>query len=187
MLGATPACFLFGDDFDDGDSGDDGPPGGNETIPDNAYCDPVADWSAGWSALEVEVLELVNQNRDRGANCGSAGSFGPAPTLGSSGALRCASRVHSMDLATRDYFEHTNPEGEQAWDRMERAGYDYIAAGENIAAGSPTAAAVMDGWMASDGHCANIMSRDFEHIGIGYFEGAGEWGVYWTQDFGTPR
>ena len=91
--------------------------------------------------------------------------------------------MHSKDMYDRDFFDHTNPDGELPWDRMDRAGYNWSAAGENIAAGNPTAAATVQQWMESDGHCANIMSADFTELGVGYYPG-GEWGHMWTQVFG---
>lgn len=164
-----------GDDAPGGDRGDTG-------VPEVDYCDPVADWPSDWQSLENDVLELVNTRRSQGAECGSEGSFDPVPPLAASAALRCAARVHSRDMAERDYFDHTNPEGQSPWTRMELAGYMWRSAGENIALGSSTAAGVMEQWMSSDGHCANIMKPDFTEIGVGYYEGN-----YWTQVFGSRR
>jgi uncharacterized protein YkwD len=65
---------------------------------------------------------------------------------------------------------------------MKQQGIDFKAAGENIAAGQKTAEEVMDGWMNSEGHRANILNPDFTHIGIGYVQG-GDYGTYWTQLF----
>ena len=67
---------------------------------------------------------------------------------------------------------------------MINAGYDFFAAGENIAGGYYTPADVMDGWMQSDGHCANIMSTSFTEIGLGYHPGGGDYTRLWTQVFG---
>jgi uncharacterized protein YkwD len=178
-----------GGSADTGDAGDDGavddgaPPPAD--VPDNAYCDEVSAWQPEWVQLEDDVLELVNQFRAQGANCGSEGSFGPAGPLTMNPALRCAARKHSKDMNDRSFFDHTNPSGESPWDRMGKAGYNYSAAGENIAGGSDDAAGTMDQWMGSDGHCANIMSPDFEEIGVGYYPG-GQWGTLWTQAFGSP-
>ena len=171
---ALTACLGGGGDDDDDDSaGDD--------IPSNAYCDPVRDWDPAAVEFEQEVLVLVNARRAVGADCGSEGSFPATSPLVMNGALRCAARAHSKDMADRDFFDHTNPDGELPWDRMDKAGYAWRAAGENIAWGSPTPASVMDGWMNSDGHCANIMAAGFTEIGVGYYTGN-----YWTQVFGTP-
>lgn len=168
------------------DPGSGGPPtpdGGSVDPPPGGYCGAVADWPATAGALEGQVLDLVNQQRSQGADCGSAGTFGPAEPLVQNAQLDCAARAHSLDMHERDYFEHTNPDGDAPWDRMERAGYSYSQAGENIAFGPTSSDAVMQQWMDSDGHCANIMSPDFVHSGIGYHAES----RLWTQVFGTPR
>ena len=86
-------------------------------------------------------------------------------------------------MAVRGYFSHDAPDGTDFADRAREEGFTGGTVGENIAAGSPTPAGVMDGWMASPGHCANIMSVDFTHIGVGVYEHQGE--RYWTQVFGA--
>jgi len=159
--------------------GNDDPP-----VPDNSYCNPVSDWPMDWWTREEEMLPLVNARRSEGANCGSEGNFGPAPPLTTHPALRCAARAHSKDMADNDYFSHTNLMNEGPGVRIGYAGYNYNTWGENIAAGNATAAATVDQWMNSDGHCANIMNPSFEHIGIGYSPG-GQWGHLWTQVFGA--
>ncbi len=173
---------------DDGmdDGMDDGPPPvADPDVPEDvAYCTDVAGWDAGWSQLELDVLELVNMHRATGYNCGSAGSFGPAAPLTMQPNLRCSSRVHSKDMDTRNFFDHNNPSGESPFDRMGMAGYSFFTAGENIAAGSPDAAGTMNQWMNSDGHCSNIMNPDFTEIGVGYHPG-GQYGTLWTQNFGA--
>lgn len=162
------------------------PPPPNPDVPDGVpYCDPAKLWEPAWKKLEEDVLVIVNEKRAQGADCGSEGVFGPAGPLTMHPALRCAARMHSKDMADRDFFDHTNPDGDSPWDRMGKTGYGaYTNAGENIAAGSPTAAGTMDQWMNSDGHCANIMNPDFEHIGVGYYPG-GQYGHLWTQVFGA--
>jgi uncharacterized protein YkwD len=158
----------------------------NPDVPDGVpYCEPAKSWDPAWKQLEEDILAAVNQVRAQGANCGAQGDFGPAGPLTMDPALRCAARMHSKDMNDRDFFDHTNPDGEPPWDRMGKAGYgNYSNAGENIAGGSPDAAGTMDQWMNSDGHCANIMNPDFEHIGVGYYPG-GQWGHLWTQVFGA--
>ena len=169
------------DDGDDDD--DDDPPNNDPEVPDNSYCTDVANWDSSWSQLEQDVLDLVNQYRASGYNCGSGGNFGPAPPLTMQPNLRCAARVHSKDMDERNFFDHTNPSGESPFDRMSMAGYSFSTAGENIAGGSPDAAGTMDQWMNSSGHCANIMNPSFKEIGVGYHPG-GNWGTLWTQAFG---
>lgn len=172
---AVAACGSDGDAGGDDDGGDD------TSGPVDGYCDAVDGWSGARAAAEDEVLELVNQHRAEGATCG-ARTFGPTDPLTMDPALRCAARVHTQDMADREFFDHTNPDGEAPWDRMESAGYSWSNAGENIAGGSSTAAGVVQQWMDSPGHCENIMSPDFVDIGIGYVDDA----RLWTQVFGVP-
>ncbi len=161
-----------------------GEDGGEAEVPDNAFCDDVAGWQPGWSDLEEQILDIVNQRRAEGANCGTAGSFGPTGPLTMNPALRCAARVHSKQMVEQNFFAHDTPWGETPWQRIGAAGYQYSTAGENIAAGNATAVATMQQWMDSDGHCGNIMKPDFDEIGIGYYPGGG-YGHYWTQNFGA--
>jgi uncharacterized protein YkwD len=118
-----------------------------------------------------QVLTLVNEARAK-ANPACA-------PLRADDRLAVAAQAHSDDMAARDYFSHTSPEGDDFVDRAKAAGYD-SPGGENIAAGYPSAAAVMDGWMSSPGHAANITQCAFTAIGVGVNSD----GWYWTQVFG---
>jgi uncharacterized protein YkwD len=89
-------------------------------------------------------------------------------------------------MAARDFFAHQCPSGTQAWDRAVAAGYEYRKVAENIAAGQTSAAQVVEGWMNSPGHRANILDGELTQIGVGHATG-GEYGTYWTQVFGIPR
>ncbi|ADO70971.1 CAP domain-containing protein [Stigmatella aurantiaca] len=152
-----------------------------------AYCDDVTTWDANWANFESQVLTLVNQRRAAGASCGGV-SKPAVPALALDTRLRCASRKHSKDMAVNNFFSHTGTGNTTPWDRMASAGYtSYTSAGENIAAGQTTPAAVVTGWMNSTGHCNNIMNGSFKKLGVGYYYRAGStYGHYWTQDFGAP-
>jgi uncharacterized protein YkwD len=154
-------------------------------IPSNDYCAPVQSWDAALVDGEDEVLDLVNEERASGGTCAGQ-AMPPVPPLRSSGALRCAARVHSKDMFDRGFFDHTNPDGEDPFVRMERAGYSYFKAGENIAYNYPTPADVVAGWLDSPGHCRNILDGDFTEIGVGYYADNGS-GHMWTQTFGVPQ
>ena len=158
---------------------DETPPA--DDVPENAYCNPVADWDDLWTSFEEEVLDLVNRRRAAGADCGETGTFDPAGPLTMSPALRCAARNHSMDMGTRDYFAHDTPEGLGPGDRIDQAGYTGSMWAENIAWGYATPEAVVSGWMSSPGHCANIMHPELTETGIGFYEGN-----LWTETFGRP-
>ena len=162
---------------DEENSGDT--PEAEGTTNNVAYCDATKDWNNTYGVLEAELIDLVNQQRSRGASCGSQGTFGASSPLTPHAALTCAARVHSKDMADRNFFDHTNPDGQNHSDRIHAAGLDAGYTGENIAAGNATAKATFDQWMASDGHCANFMNPDFTHIGVGYYPG-GQYGHIWT-------
>lgn len=137
------------------------------------------------TAFEDQVLVLVNQHRASGATCGGT-PYAAAPTLSMNGSLRVAARGHSQDMATQNYFSHTSLDGRTFSQRMTQAGYSGGGPrGENIAAGYGSAAAVVAGWMASTGHCQNIMNAGFRVAGVGYAYRAGSsYGHYWTMNFG---
>ena len=157
-------------------------------VPATDHCAPVRDWDPEWRQFEQEVLTLVNEYRASGANCDSEGNYGPTDPLAMNAELRCAARLHSLDMGVRDYFDHTSPEGVGPGTRIADAGYDAWTWGENIAWGQTSPQQVVDGWIDSDGHCANIMNPGFEDIGVGYYYEPGEnpWDAdrLWTQVFG---
>lgn len=124
------------------------------------------------ATMAREVLSLVNTERAR-AGC---------PAAHWDTRLAEAARLHSVDMAARDYFSHTSLDGRSPWDRIRAQGYQYGSA-ENIAAGQRSAAAVMSAWMNSSGHRANILACANVAMGVGVARG-GSYGIYWTQDFG---
>jgi uncharacterized protein YkwD len=119
------------------------------------------------------VLDLVNKARS-GAGC---------EALRMNGELTDAAQGHAEDMAAKGYFSHSSRDGRSPFDRMGDAGYDFRAAGENIARGQPDADAVMAAWMDSPGHRKNILNCDFEDLGVGYVQGSG--GPWWVQNFGS--
>ncbi|NGN66868.1 CAP domain-containing protein [Streptomyces sp. A7024] len=123
------------------------------------------------TSAEQTVLTLVNQERAK-AGCQPV-KLDPA--------LASLAGGFSEDMANRDFFDHTDPDGDDPWDRAEAAGVDNLG-GENIARGQANAQSVMDSWMQSEGHKANILNCDFKTLGVGaYFADGGPW---WTQSFG---
>ncbi|WP_223701207.1 cell wall-binding repeat-containing protein [Sutcliffiella deserti] len=96
-------------------------------------------------------------------------------------------RIKSKDMHDNQYFSHTSPIFGSPFEMMTAHGILYRLAGENIAAGQTDAASVMNGWMNSPGHRANILKTDFTHIGVGHHNGNKGYRQYWTQMFITPR
>ena len=131
------------------------------------------------------MLTLVNNARAVTRSCGSTSYPAVAP-LAWHCLLENAAQGHSTSMADNDYHNHTGIDGSSPGDRITAAGYDWRAYGENIAGGYFDEAAVMDAWLGSSGHCANIMNSRFEEFGSAYAENsASTYRIYWTQNFAT--
>lgn len=120
-------------------------------------------------AYEKEVVRLVNIERK---NAGLS-------ELTYDWELSRVARYKSQDMHDLGYFSHTSPTYGSPFAMMRSFGISYRSAGENIAKGQATPAAVVNAWMNSSGHRANILSSSFTHIGVGYVAD----GRYWTQMF----
>jgi uncharacterized protein YkwD len=130
--------------------------------------------AAGLTGQENEVIRLVNLERDKGG-CGSV----ELDTR-----LRTAIRLHVQELGEHDglYISHLSDDGRTFVDRAKAQGYD-DPGGENVARGQRDAADVMNSWMSSDGHRANILDCSFKAIGVGAVKGVGGT-IVWGQLFG---
>ncbi len=138
-------------------------------------------------AMAARALQLVNEARARGAQCG-AQSFGPAPPLTLSGTLAGVALGHAADMAVHDYFEHQDLSGQSPADRVRAAGYHEKLVGENIAYGPKSVEEAVRGWLASPGHCENIMDPRFAQMGLGLAPGrAARRGLFWVQVLAEPR
>ncbi|MFB9577910.1 CAP domain-containing protein [Streptomyces yanii] len=126
---------------------------------------------AGDTSAQAAVLALVNQERAK-VGCSPVTASAPLTSL---------AQKFSDDMAARGFFDHTDPDGRTPWDRASKAGVKGLG-GENIARGQADAQAVMDSWMKSEGHRANILNCDYRTLGVGVHFGSG--GPWWTQDFG---
>jgi uncharacterized protein YkwD len=135
--------------------------------------------------VRTRVVELVNAARGKSRTCGKE-RFDPAPSLVVSQKLNEAAAGHARDMARRKYFEHRGSDGSQPKDRVLRAGYHSRLTGENIAFGPESAEEVVAGWLASPGHCENIMDPRFQNIGVGLATGKKRGQIYWVQNFGAP-
>lgn len=128
---------------------------------------PTAD--QGVASYESEVVRLVNVERSK---------QGLKP-LTSDWQLSRVARYKSQDMKDNNYFSHTSPTYGSPFDMMKSFGISYRTAGENIAKGQRTPSEVVNAWMNSSGHRANILNSSFTKIGVGYVAG----GHYWTQMF----
>ena len=135
-------------------------PGDVLTIPETA---------SSVRAYEQEVVRLVNAERAK---------YGLS-ALTEDWELSRVARYKSQDMHDNHYFAHSSPTYGTPFQMIRAFGLSYRAAGENIAMGYPTPAAVVAGWMNSEGHRANILSSSYTKIGVGYVAD----GHYWTQQF----
>jgi uncharacterized protein YkwD len=147
----------------------------------------AADGGCEPNETQQAVLDRVNEARAQARRCGNE-SFEAADPVIWSCQLESAARTHTNNMAKRGFFSHTGPDGSQVSDRVSATGYDWLAVGENIAAGQNTAASVVDGWLSSPGHCANIMKGRYTEMGVARAEAQGsDYSPYWTQVFAKPR
>lgn len=119
--------------------------------------------------LEKEVIRLVNEIRKQNG----------LSELTYDWQLSRVARIKSEDMRDNKYFSHTSPTYGSPFQMIKNFGITYRSAGENIARGQTTAQKVVDAWMNSSGHRANILNSSYTHIGVGYASN----GHYWTQMF----
>jgi uncharacterized YkwD family protein len=121
------------------------------------------------SAYEQKVVDLTNQERAKNG----------LPALKVDLTLSKMAHEKSRDMSANGYFSHTSPTYGSPFDMMKKYGITYRYAGENIAMGQRTPEEVVKAWMNSEGHRKNILSANFNYIGVGYVSQ----GNYWTQEF----
>jgi uncharacterized protein YkwD len=121
------------------------------------------------TTFEQQVLELTNQERTKA---------GLQP-LQTNAELSYAADKYAQKMSENNFFSHTGQDGSQPWDRAKAVGYEAQTMGENIAAGQKTPGEVVQAWMNSPGHRANILKSEYKDLGVGFEKN------YWVQDFGS--
>lgn len=121
------------------------------------------------SSYESEVIRLVNEIRVKNG----------LSTLKENWELSRVARYKSQDMKDNNYFSHTSPVYGSPFNMIKNFGISFRSAAENIAKGQSTPQAVVNSWMNSSGHRANILNSSYTEIGVGYVES----GKYWTQMF----
>ncbi|MFS0871214.1 CAP domain-containing protein [Paenibacillus xylanilyticus] len=119
------------------------------------------------SDFAAQVVKLVNAERSKAG----------LSALASDALLDKVALAKAKDMSNNNYFDHQSPTYGSPFDMMKQFGVTYSYAGENIAKGQKTPQEVVTAWMNSEGHRANILSKNFTHIGVGYYNG------YWAQEF----
>jgi uncharacterized protein YkwD len=139
-----------------------------------------------WQAEGQKLLEMINSARGQPRQCG-AKSYAATTPLTWNATLAGAAESHTRAMANQNFLDHVDRDGRTPGDRAELAGYAGQVSGENIAAGQDTARKVVDGWLASPGHCANLMNPQYSELGAAYaVDPKSDAGIYWTVMFGTP-
>ena len=132
--------------------------------------------------MRETILAQINAARAAGHVCGTE-LMAAVPAMKWNDVLFSAAARHSKDMADRNYFDHTTPEGVTFTQRLATEGYIGWAEGENIAAGQPSVSSVMSAWLTSEGHCRNIMQPVLTEVAVACVVGGG-YGNYWTMDLG---
>ena len=122
------------------------------------------------SSYAQEVLNLVNKHRKENG----------LSTLKLNSSVSKVAQAKAEDMKNKNYFSHTSPTYGSPFDMLQSFGVSYKTAGENIAKGQKTPEAVVNAWMNSEGHRANILNPSFTSLGVGYTKGSS---TYWVQMF----
>ena len=126
------------------------------------------------------MLNLINSYRSTGCTCGTDKMPAVAKLIWND-KLGVSANKHTTDMASNNYFSHTSKDGRTMSDRINAVGYLWSALGENIANGQTTEKQVMESWINSPGHCANIMNGSYTDVGFARVQN------YWTQNFGRSK
>jgi uncharacterized protein YkwD len=132
------------------------------------------------------VLHLINDARSRARRCGRK-KFHATTPLRHAAALEHAARVHAEDMAARNFLGHVGSDESVPAGRVTQAGYSWASVAENVAAGQTTAEEVVNTWLASPGHCANLMDPRYSESGASRATNPdSEQVVHWVQVFAAP-
>ena len=126
------------------------------------------------------ILQLVNEARTRGCRCGGQ-RMAPVEPVRWNSQLESAAQQHSNFMRRKNRLSHTGSGFSNVGKRVTQEGYTWFTVGENIAVGQTSEEEVMESWLKSAGHCANIMNPKFKEMGVATA------GAYWTQVFAASR
>ena len=139
------------------------------------------------TSIMQEMTQLINDARGQSRLCGEV-EFQKTAQIFWNEQLYQAANSHSQDMSSNNFFNHTGSDGLDAGMRIEATGYTAITWGENISAGHTNSRDVVDSWLNSPGHCANIMNPAFTEIGSACAENvSSDYDVYWTLVLAAPK
>ncbi len=133
-----------------------------------------------YEEFKIAMLSEINGYRLQGCNCGNI-RMNPVPALTWNDALAASAAEHAIDMYQLGYFDHKSKDGRNFSGRIKAKGYDWELVAENIAFGQKSIPQVVSAWMASPGHCRNVMNPGIKHMGVA------KKGNYWVQDLGAPK
>jgi uncharacterized protein YkwD len=143
--------------------------------------------TCGLPDFQAALLARINQLRASGTTCGGT-AYPATGTVAWNGLLTQAADGHALDMSAQNYMSHTSLDGRTLRNRIDATGYAWSWIGENIAGGYPSVDAVMNGWIASAGHCANLMNPNFSEVGVACVPGTSStvYSHYWAMNLGAP-
>jgi uncharacterized protein YkwD len=145
-----------------------------------------ASTACGLPGFQAALVQRLNAARAVARSCGNTVMPAAGPLLWNEHLFSAAAR-HARDMATRNYFSHTSLDGRSLPQRVAAEGYAWTSVGENLAGGQTSVDGVIAGWLSSPGHCSNLMSQQFEAVGVSCVRQAGSrFGHYWVMVLARP-
>jgi uncharacterized protein YkwD len=136
--------------------------------------------------FQAEMVAQINAARAKGATCGNV-TRKPSKPLAWSDLLGIASDIHSTDMAGNNFFDHNSPRTGSLRERIRGTGFLYEEAGENLAGGQTSVAKVVNDWLQSPSHCANMLNPEFKLMGASCKRNAASfYKNYWTLEMALP-
>ncbi len=133
------------------------------------------------------MVKYINHARSKKRSCGDK-IYSPAQTVSWNSRLYHAASIHSEDMAANNLFSHTGSDNSSTGERVSQSGYNWKAVAENISGGTDTPEQTIDRWLASPGHCHNIMNGVYTEIGMAcVVNRASEYEIYWTLVLGHAQ
>lgn len=147
----------------------------------------TGDGCVSTASLEATIIQLINEARSQVQQCGTT-EFAATVPLTWDERLEGAALTHSQDMANNLFFGHQGTDSSFVGDRVTAVNYDWRSVAENLAAGQSTIEQVMQDWMDSPPHCANIMNASYRNVGVSCHDNSSlTFSRYWTMVLGSGR
>ena len=157
-----------------------------DDVGDAERCEAAEFWPHAFADREDALFELINDARGMGGMCGEEAK-NPVTQVALAPALRCAARLHAVDLATMQQLSHEGSDGSGTVDRVDAALYEDVPTAELLAADFTDAELALEAWLDSPEHCQEIHRARTDEIGVGYGENEDGSATGWVVLFGELR